>query len=273
MGMTGEQDRLWVGSMPEAYDRWLAPSVFRPFAQELARRAARLAPRKVLEIAAGTGVLTAELLAALPAADVTATDLNAAMVGFGSRQVPGAEWRQADALDLPFGDGRFDLVTCEFGVMFFPDKPAAFAQVRRVLAPGGALLFTTWRDVRMHGFAAALVAGTERAYPEDPPTFMATVPHGYFDLDQVAADLAAGGMGDFSADAVTLDGHAASAADVAAGFCIGTPLRMEMAARGDLAEGTKVVAEEMTARLGAGPVTAPMTAYVVEARPSPRPPG
>ena len=99
------------------------------------------------------------------------------------------------------------------------------------------------------------------------------MPHGYFDLDEVAADLAAGGMGDFSADAVTLDGHAASAADVAAGFCTGTPLRMEMAARGDLAEGTKVVAEEMTAHLGAGPVTAPMTAYVVQARPSPRPRG
>ena len=170
MGMTGEQDRLWVGSMPEAYDRWLAPSVFRPFAQELARRAARLAPRKVLELAAGTGVLTTELLAALPAAEVTATDLNTAMVEFGSRQAPGAEWRQADALDLPFGDGRFDLVACEFGVMFFPDKPAAFAQVRRVLAPGGTLLFTTWGDVGMHGFAAALVAGIERAHPEDPPT-------------------------------------------------------------------------------------------------------
>ena len=102
---------------------------------------------------------------------------------------------------------------------------------------------------------------------------MATVPHGYFDLDQVVADLAAGGMGDISAEVVTLHGHAGSAADVAAGFCAGTPLRMEMVARGDLADGTKVVAEEMTARLGAGPVTAPMTAYVVEARPSPWLPG
>jgi SAM-dependent methyltransferase len=273
MTMVSEQDRLWVGSMPEAYDRWLAPSVFRPFARELARRAARLAPRKVLEIAAGTGVLTNELITALPAAEVTATDLNAAMVEFGSRQAPGAGWRQADALDLPFGDDRFDLVACQFGVMFFPDKPAAFAEVRRVLAPGGALLFTTWGDVGTHGFAAALVAGIERAFPEDPPVFVATVPHGYFDLDQVAADLAASGMGDFSAEVVTLDGHADSAAEVAAGFCAGTPLRMEMAARSDLEAGTMVVAAEMTARLGDGPVTAPMTAYVVEARPSPRPPG
>ena len=270
--MVSEQDRLWVGSMPEAYDRWLAPSVFRPFAQDLARRASRLAPRRVLEIAAGTGVLTNELITALPAADVTATDLNAAMVEFGSRQTPGAEWRKADALNLPFADGRFDLVACQFGVMFFPDKPAAFAEVRRVLAPGGALLFTTWGDVGTHGFAAALVAGIERAYPDDPPTFVATVPHGYFDLDQVIADLFAGGLGDLSTEVVTLDGQADSAADVAAGFCAGTPLRMEMAARGDLEAGTMVVAAEMTARLGGGPVTAPMTAYVVEARPAPRRP-
>jgi len=269
MTMASEQDRLWVGSMPEAYDRWLAPPVFRPYAQDLGRRAARLAPRKVLEIAAGTGVLTNELTKALPGAEVTATDLNAAMVEFGSRRAPGAEWRQADALDLPFGDGRFDLVACQFGVMFFPDKPAAFAEVRRVLAPGGALLFTTWGDVATHGFAVALVAGIKRAYPEDPPAFVATVPHGYFDLEQIIADLAAGGMGDISAEVVTLDGHAGSAADLAAGFCAGTPLRMEMAARGDLEAGTKVVAAEMTARLGDGPVTAPMAAYVVEARPSP----
>ena len=113
--MVSEQDRLWVGSMPEAYDRWLAPSVFRPFAQDLARRASRLAPRRVLEIAAGTGVLTNELITALPAADVTATDLNAAMVEFGSRQTPGAKWRKADALNLPFADGRFGLVACQFG--------------------------------------------------------------------------------------------------------------------------------------------------------------
>ena len=97
---------------------------------------------------------------------------------------------------------------------------------------------------------------------------MATVPHGYFDRDRVIADLAAGGLGDLSTETVTLDGHADSAVGVAAGFCTGTPLRMEMAARGDLAAGTRAVAAEMKALLGDGPVTAPMTAYVVEARPS-----
>src|SRR5450755_1219662 len=133
--------------MPEAYDRWLAPAVFQPFAVDLAQRAARLTPRRVLEIAAGTGVLTRELVAALPAAEVTATDLNAAMVEFGSRRAEGASWQQADALRLPFGNEHFDLVVCQFGVMFFPDKPAAFREMRRALTPGGRLLFSAWSTV------------------------------------------------------------------------------------------------------------------------------
>ena len=158
----GQTDRLWVGSMPQAYDRWLAPAVFRPFAIDLARRAAQLRPGRVLELAAGTGVLTRELIAACPAAAVTATDLNAAMVAYGSGRVPGARWQQADALGLPFGAGEFDLIACQFGVMFFPDRPAAFREASRVLTPAGRLLFSTWDAVGTHAFAAALMAGLER---------------------------------------------------------------------------------------------------------------
>ncbi len=254
--------------MPEAYDRWLAPAVFRPFAADLAQRAARSQPAQVLELAAGTGVLTSELVAALPDAHVTATDLNGAMVEFGSHRAPGADWQQADALDLTFDDATFDLVICQFGVMFFPDKPAAFREMRRVLRPHGTVLFNTWATIDTHGFAAALLAGVERAFPDDPPTFLVAVPHGYPDLDQVAADLAAGGLERVSAETVTLEGQAGAAADIANGFCTGTPLRMEIESRGDLAASTAVISEEMTALLGAGPVAARMTSYVIEARPS-----
>jgi SAM-dependent methyltransferase len=262
-----DQDRVWAGSMPQAYDRWLAPAVFRPFAVDLARRAARFAPRRLLEIAAGTGVLTSELIAAMPAAQVTATDLNAAMVEFGSRCVPLAAWQQADALRLPFDDRQFDLIVCQFGVMFFPDRPAAFREMRRVLASAGRLVFSTWGVVETHGYEAALVAGLGHVFPDDPPAFLVAVPHGYCDLDQVAADLAAGGLECVSATSVTLEGHAASAADIAAGYCTGTPLRAAIEARGDLATCTALVADQMTARFGPGPVTAKMTAYVIEARP------
>jgi SAM-dependent methyltransferase len=252
--------------MPQAYDRWLAPTVFRPFAIDLARRAATFGPARLLEIAAGTGVLTRELITVIPAAQVTATDLNAAMVEFGSHHAPLAAWRQADVLHLPFDDRQFDVITCQFGVMFFPDRPAAFREMRRVLVPEGVMLFSTWDTVENHGFAAALVAGLAHAFPDDPPAFVATVPHGYCDLGQIAADLAAGGLECRSAVSVTFRGQADSAADVAAGFCTGTPLRMAIEARGDLAASTAIIAEQMTASLGCGPVTADMTAFIIEAR-------
>jgi SAM-dependent methyltransferase len=269
--MPEDAERRWVGSMPEAYERWLGPSVFRPFAVDLARRAAAHDPGRVLELAAGTGLVTRELLAALPSAQVTATDLNQSMVDFGARQAPGARWRQADALHLPFVEERFDLVACQFGVMFFPDKPAAFAQARRVLAPGGRFLASVWGTVAEHGFAAALGAGLERAFPHDPLTFIAAIPHGYHDLDRFADDLAAGGLRCTGTETITLQGRAESAADIARGFCTGTPVRAEIEARGDLDETVAIVAREIEARLGSGPVTASMRAHVVEAVPAPAP--
>jgi ubiquinone/menaquinone biosynthesis C-methylase UbiE len=214
--------------MPEAYERWLGPSVFRPFAVDLARRAAAFAPARLLEVAAGTGVLTRELLAAVPSGEVTATDLNEAMVDFGRRQAPGAEWRQADASRLPFEDDRFDLVVCQFGVMFFPDKPAAFAEARRVLHSGGRFLASTWSTVGEHDFATALNEGLARALPKERLSFMSSVPHGYADVDLFVADVEAGGLRCVGVETVTLTGQADSAAEIARGFCTGTPVRAEI---------------------------------------------
>lgn len=251
--------------MPRAYDRGLGEAVFRPFAVDLARRAARGAPSRVLELAAGTGVLTRELVAALPEARITATDLNAAMVEAGGAAVPGPAWERVDAQDLPYPDAAFDLVTCQFGVMFLPDRPAAYAQARRVLAPEGRLLFNTWDTVAHHRFAEVLVAALDTVLPDDPPSFINRVPHGYTDVEQVVADVRAGGLDPVTVETIDLVGRAESAADVAIGFCTGTPLRIELAARGDLRQLADAVAREMTDRLGRGPVTGRMRAHVVEA--------
>jgi SAM-dependent methyltransferase len=263
--MVSDDDRLWLDSMAEAYDRWLGPAVFRPFAVDLARRAAFHRPDRILELAAGTGVLTRELVAVLPDAELLATDLNPAMVSLGSTRVPSADWEQADALRLPYPDGRFDLVVCQFGAMFFPDKAAAYTEARRVLRPGGCLLLNTWDVVATHGFGAALMAGLERAFPGDPPTFLVAIPHGYADRDVVVSDLTAGGLETVVAESVTLEGHAVSAAEVAVGYCTGTPIRAAIEARADLDATVSVVSEEMVRQLGSGPVTARMTAHVFEA--------
>ncbi|MCF2533406.1 class I SAM-dependent methyltransferase [Yinghuangia soli] len=258
-------DQAWFESMPAAYEQYLVPVVFRPFAEDLSARAAALHPEKVLELAAGTGVLTSRLLAAAPSAAVTATDLNEAMVALGSARAPGAVWRQADAQRLPFPDQGFDLVVCQFGVMFFPDRIEAFTEVRRVLAPGGRFLFNTWGPLETHAFEAALQAGLERAFPVDPPRFFPTVPHGYSDPAVVAADLAAAGFTVEDAQELTLQGRAVSTADLATGYLTGTPVRKAVEERGGGPAVRATVIEEMTARLGPGPVTAPMTAYVFRA--------
>ncbi|MFJ1730727.1 class I SAM-dependent methyltransferase [Streptomyces sp. NPDC088254] len=251
--------------MPAGYGQYLVPVVFRPFAEDMAAKAAALRPRRILELAAGTGALTSHLLATAPAAEVTATDLNEAMVVFGSARAPGAVWRQADAQRLPFPDGGFDLVVCQFGVMFFPDRVAAFTEVRRVLASGGRFLFSTWGPLGTHSFDAALQAGLERAFPVDPPRFFPTVPHGYADPAAVVADLTAAGFAVEEEQELTLQGRAASIADLAKGYLTGTPVRAAVESRGDSPAVRAAVVEEMTARLGPGPVTAPMTAYVFHA--------
>lgn len=252
--------------MPEAYERHLVPVFFRPFAADLAARAAALRPRTVLELAAGTGALTSAMLTVVPTASMVATDLNEAMVSAGSSREPRADWRQADAQQLPFEDGGFDLVLCQFGVMFFPDRPAAYAEVRRVLAPQGRFLFSSWGPLASHAFDVAFQTALEESMPGGAPPFLEAVPHGYTDPAVVAADLAAAGLTLVTAEEVTLKGVAESAASVATGLLTGTPVSAAVRAREDAHAIQAAVTRKMTDRLGSGPVTAPMTATVYTAR-------
>ena len=263
--MADPVDRLWVDSMPAAYERWLVPTVFHPFAVDLTRRIAASAPARILELAAGSGVLTHELVAAMPSAIVTATDLNEAMVALGATREPSATWQAADATTLPFDDASFDAVACQFGVMFFPDRPAAFREAGHVLGPDGRLHFNVWAALSEHVFQSALVDALELLFPGDAPTFMVSVVHGYADPDAIQADMSAAGLRCLSIESVELIGEAVSVADVAAGYCTGTPLRAALEARGDLTQLTNAVAQAMVTRLGAGPVDGSMAALVVEA--------
>jgi SAM-dependent methyltransferase len=194
-----------------------------------------------------------------------ATDLNPAMVELGRRLAPGATWEQADATALPVEDATFDVVACEFGVMFFPDRVAALAEARRVLRPGGAVVVSTWDTVERHAFAAALTAALERTFPDDPPTFVVAVPHGYTDEAAVEGDLRAAGFADIAVERIRLEGRADAAADIARGFCTGTPLRAELERRGSVESAGRSIAAEMTAHLGSGPVRGEMAALVATA--------
>lgn len=193
-----ETDKVFAGSIPENYDRHMVPLIFEPYAADLARRAASLSPGAVLETAAGTGVVTRALASKLsPGASYVVTDLNQPMLDYAaSRQGPDSRirWRQADALALPFEDAAFDLVCCQFGAMFFPDRPAAYREAKRVLKPGGRFLFSVWDRIEENIFADDVTNALARIFPSDPPRFLARTPHGYHDKDLIRRDLADAGF-------------------------------------------------------------------------------
>jgi SAM-dependent methyltransferase len=262
---TASADTSWLESMPEVYDRCLGLATFAPYAADIALRALDVPHDRVLELAAGTGIVTAGLVEALPDADITATDINDAMVTYGSTRVPGPTWRVADAQDLPFADDSFDLVVCQFGVMFLPDRIGAYRGVRRVLSPGGSFLFNVWDTLETHEVEAAVIDVMAELFPDDPPDFLRRVPHGYADPNRIRADVQAGGLTVAELERVELTGRAPSAAVLAEGYCLGTPLRFELQERGDLGDLVPRVSSALARRLGDGLVEGAMSAYVVRA--------
>jgi len=272
MGDAASIDDRFAGSIPHVYDTYLVPLIFEPYAVDLARRLSALSVSRVLEIAAGTGVLTRALAAALPEdVEIVATDLNQAMIDHAaevgtSRAVV---WRQADAMKLPFADGSFDAVVCQFGVMFFPDKGRAFAEARRVLRPGGVFVFNVWDTLADNEVPDIVTAAVASIFPDDPPRFLARTPHGYHDTGVVARDLAAGGFV-AAPEVFTVEARsrAASPRIPAIAFCQGTPLRNEIEARDParLTEATEVAAAALAQRFGTGAVDGKICAHVFVVR-------
>jgi ubiquinone/menaquinone biosynthesis C-methylase UbiE len=263
-------DKVFAGSIPEIYDRFLVPLIFEPYARDLAERIAQADPKTVLEIAAGTGVVTRAMAARLPAqARLTVTDLNQPMLDHAKARQPDEriEWKQADALALPFADASFDAVACQFGAMFFPDKVQGYREARRVLKPGGRYLFNVWDRISDNEFADVVTQALAEMFPDDPPRFLARTPHGYHDAEQIRRELNAAGFTDVSIAPVDHRSKAASPRDPAVAYCQGTPLRNEIEARGAgrLEEATTRAAEAVARRFGGGPVDGRIRALVISA--------
>lgn len=261
----------FTGDIPRFYDQHLGPIIFEPYAADLARRVAALDPANVLEIACGTGVSTVALRKALPAAArITATDLNQAMLDIARGKLASAaniEFRQVDAMALPFADEAFDAVVIQFGVMFFPDRPAAYAEARRVLKRGGALLFNVWGPMSANPFAEIANADAIKFFPDNPPKFY-LVPFGYADVQQVYADLKAGGFGAVSHEVVRMQQTVPDWRRFAHGTIYGNPMIADIQASKTVKADDMVnsIASELEARFGAAPSKMPLEATVYSAR-------
>lgn len=262
-------DNVFAGSVPKLYETHLVPLIFEPYAADLRERIKSRRVAWLLEIAAGTGVVTRALAAALdPSASIVATDLNQAMLDEAATvgTVRPVDWRQADAMALPFRDGEFDTVVCQFGAMFFPDKAKAFAEARRVLQPGGMLIFSVWDRISENEFADSVTTALESVFPMDPPRFLARTPHGYHDLRTIERDLhAAGFQRPPQIVTVAARSRAQSARIPAFAYCQGTPLRNEIEARdaSRLTEATDVAAKAIAQRFGTGAVDGKTQAHIV----------
>lgn len=264
-----DSDAVFAGAIPAIYDRYLVPMIFQAYASDLAARVESLGPGALLEVAAGTGAVTRELATRLAATvEITATDLNQPMLGYaaGAGTARPVTWQQADVMALPFGDNSFDAVVCQFGAMFFPDRGRAFAEIRRVLRPGGTFVFNVWDRIEENDFIQTVIETLAKVFPDDPPLFATRVPHGYHDAELIRADLTAGGFPSRAGiEPLEARSRAESSRIPAIGYCQGTPIRNEIEARdaARLEEVTATVERALEERFGSVDIDGKIRAYVV----------
>lgn len=268
-----ETSTRFVAGIPKNYDEGLGPHIFVDYAADLARRATSNGPENVLEIAAGTGIASRKLRDVLPThTRLVVTDLNPPMLEvaksrFAANEI--AEFRPVDAMSMPFEDAEFDLVVCQFGVMFFPDKREAFREAKRVLRKDGAFLFNAWGEMSANPFSEIAYQVGAQFFPGDPPGFY-QVPFSYSDPEVVAADLAAAGYDDIRHDQVDLDKLVQDWTLLARGIVFGNPLIEEINNRQGVEpdEVMEAIATALRERFGQVPATMPLQATVYSARAS-----
>lgn len=270
--MVESVDKAFEGSIPELYDEHLVPLIFEDYADDLADRAAALEPSSVLEVAAGSGVVTRAVAAVLaPTSSYSVTDLNPSMLQAAEarqKEDDRITWQPADAMDLPFPDDTFDLVLCQFGAMFFPNRVQAYSEARRVLRLGGSFIFNMWDQIEANEFADAVTRSMAEIYPNDPPRFLARTPHGHYNPDVYRAELSQGRFEQTEVESLEKVSIASEAGVAAFAYCQGTPLRSEIEDRQPpgLAEATAHAEEALRQQFGSGEIRGRITGFVVTAK-------
>ena len=266
-----DQHAAFVGSIPENYDRYLGPCLFEDYAKDIAQRVNVPDGGSVLEIACGTGIVTSKLRNSLPAsARLIATDLNEAMIAYAKHKFQSnesVEFKQADAMELPFPDASFDAVVCQFGLMFFPDKERAMSEAHRVLKPGGFYVFNVWDAIEENELPQIANDTVRTFFEQDPPTFY-QVPFGLHDKAVIQKLLDGAGFKDAEMSVLAKTGVSPSAADAAKGLVEGNPVIVEINQRATSSVGSieAAVAAAIAARCGDNPVRGRLQAIVCTAR-------
>ncbi|TNE57394.1 MAG: methyltransferase domain-containing protein [Alphaproteobacteria bacterium] len=259
----------FTGSVPQYYDRGLVPNIFEDFADMLVAQAAPFAPDILLELASGTGAVSQKLRAAFPdGTKLICSDLNAPMLEIAEEKLKGSantQFKIVDAMDLPFADDELDLIVCQFGVMFFPDKVASYKEARRVLKPSGRYLFNAWDALSQNPFADLANRLAQDLFPSDPPQFY-QVPFHYHDPKQIEDELRQAGFTSISVEQRTLSKTIRSLDVFVECLVRGNPLADELATRGSTPEDFQSrLRAAFVEAFGENPSTMPLSAWFVEA--------
>ena len=262
-------DVRFSGSVPANYERFLVPLLFRPYAEELVRRASAMQPRRILETACGTGVVTALLARQFPDAEIVATDLNQPMLDIAATRVssPNVTVRQADALELPFDDDSFDLVVCQFGIMFYPDKVRGNAEAARVLRDGGHYLLGIWDRIERNTLSHLANQAMRQLFPDNPPQFMTRGPFSYYEPEWIERDLEEAGFATIDIETVEAVSRSGSGEDAARGLVYGSPMGIELEdyGPGALDRVFGILSQSARQHEGTDGFAAPMVAHIVNA--------
>lgn len=264
-----DQELRFSGSVPASYDRLMVPLLFRPYAEELARRALGFRPARILETAAGTGAVTEVLHHAMPNVEIVATDLNQPMLDVAAERLKSDKvtYVAADALELPFPDRSFDLVVCQFGAMFFPDRVRGHSEAWRVLNDDGHYLLAIWDKIERNPLGDTSQQTLIDLFPKDPPLFMRDGPYSYHDVAAIRRDLRAAGFAEIEIETVELRSRSPSAHDAATALCYGTPMGVEIQDRepGALERAFETIKMRFGPFEGPDGIDAPMSAHIVSA--------
>lgn len=264
--MKRDPNVIFEGSIPTNYDRYLGPALFEPFAKDMAARLKDEQPKNVLEIACGTGILTRRLRDSLaPTVRLVATDLNPGMLAFAQGKFSASEnleWQDADAEALPFDEGSFDAVVCQFGLMFVPNKELVMRECYRILSSGGVFLFNVWDSIERNPFGQIAHRTIASFFEHDPPSFY-ELPFGFYDADLIRGLLERAGFKAIEATLVKLPCLSPSAAEFAIGLVRGNPVSTAIQERGvEIDDVIRAVTREIAQRYGAAPVESTMQAFV-----------